>query len=220
MQPTILDRLGALLHSFAGGALGYVFPAAVAVIVLWIVWRLFRRRKPVVVPLPPNLRVDIAALGDQSPPEGPPMLEFYNLPMRLAAIVLAPVGRGDCPNFRLSENGTVPFGPRSPDDQLAPLLDAIVPGLDQVAALHRPLVRRWPNQISARGFAHLFFNNAKLPGTAGKGTPWSSVAGMFKFQGKPVMAGLVLRAAKPNSLGQTIIDAEYQWLGCLRVRWS
>ena len=89
-----------------------------------------------------------------------------------------------------------------------------------MAELHRPLLRRWPNQLSASGFVHLFFNNARLPGTGGKGTPWSSVAGVFKVQGQPAMAGLVLCAAKPNSLGQTIIDSEYQWLGCLRVRWN
>lgn len=107
-----------------------------------------------------------------------------------------------------------------PDDQFAALLEAVIPGLDQVAARHRPVIRRWPNQLSVTGFAHVFFNNAKLPGTGGKGTPWSSVAGACKFQDKPVMVGLVLRAAKPNSLGQTIVEAEHQWLGCLRVRWN
>ena len=132
-------------------------------------------------------------------------LEFYNLPVRLAAIVLAPVGRtSDLP----------------PDDSLLPLIEAIVPGLDRIATLHRPLIRRWPSQVSANGFAHLFFNNVRLPGEGGKGTPWSSMAGVFKIKGKPLMAGLVFFAAQPNSLGQTIIEAEHQWLGCLRVRWN
>ena len=158
-----------LLHSLAGELLVYVLPAAVAVVVLWIVWRLLRRRKPVAVPLPPDLTVEVETLGDQGPPDGPPVLEFYNLPMRLAAVVLAPAGLGrELP----------------PDDQLAPLLDSIIPGLDKVAALHRPLVRRWPNQVSATGFAHVFFNNAKLPGTGGKGTPWSSVAGVVQVSGQ------------------------------------
>ena len=132
-------------------------------------------------------------------------MELYNLPVRLAAVVLAPVGRvSDLP----------------PDGQIPLLIEAIIPGLDKMAALHRPLICRWPNQVSARGFAHLFFINAKLPGDGGKGTPWSSVAGVFKLKGQPLMAGLVLRAAAPNSLGQTIIETEHQWLGCLRVRWS
>jgi hypothetical protein len=194
-----------MFHALAGDVLSYAVPAAVAVVVLWIVWRLLRRRRRGAPPLAPDLRVDVTALGEHGPPEGSPSLEFYNLPMRLAAIVLAPVGR----------TRQLP-----PDGQLAALIDSIVPGLDKVAALHRPVIRRWPNQVSARGFSHLFFNNARLPGLGGKGTPWSSVAGMFNSQGQSVMAGLVLRAAKPNSLGQTIIDSEYQWLGCLRVRWN
>jgi hypothetical protein len=204
MEP-LLDRLKELLDGIAGGALHYVLPAAIAVIVLWVAWRVFRRRRRVSVPVSPDLRIQIASLGEDGPPQGPPFLEFYNLPMRLAAVVLAPVGR----------TGNLP-----PDDELSPLIEAIVPGLDRVTALHRPLVRRWPNQVSANGFAHLFFNHARLPGDGGKGTPWSSMAGVFKAKGKPVMAGLIFRAAAPNSLGQTIIESEHQWLGCLRVRWS
>ena len=99
-------------------------------------------------------------------------------------------------------------------------MDAIVPGLDKVAALHRPLVRRWPHQVSARGFAHLFFSNVVLPGARGKGTPWSSVAGIVKLHNQPVMAGLVLQAARPNGFGQTIVDSEEKWLACLRVKWN
>jgi hypothetical protein len=177
----------------------------IVVLLFWLVWRLVRRRRRVAAPLAPDLKIVVADLGNDGPPPGPPVLEFYNLPMRVAAIVLAPVGR---------------VRELPPDQQIPTLIEAIVPGLDKMAALHRPLIRRWPNQVSARGFAHLFFNNAKLPGDGGKGTAWSSVAGVFKVKGQPVMAGLVLRAAEPNSLGQTIIEEEYQWLGCLRVRWT
>jgi hypothetical protein len=178
--------------------------AVAAVILLWIFRRLLRQRKPEAEPLPRNLRIEVATLPESGPPLIPPLLEFYNLPVRLAAIVLAPVGR---------------MRELPPNDQLAPLLEAIVPGLDKVAVLHRPMVRRWPGQVSARGFAHLFFSNVPLPGAAGKGTPWSSVAGVFRLHNQPVMAGLVLRAAKPNSFGQTTIDSEEKWLGCLRVKW-
>ncbi len=232
MPLSFLDKLTDALHALPGDWLTYVPAAAVGVIALWIAWRLVRRRKRPAARLAPDLSVEVAALPERGPPEGPPVLEFYNLPVRLAAVVLAPVG----PGRELPEKmgtGSEPAGvkPARPasgsvpvpifsDDRLAPLLDAILPGLDKVAALHRPAIRRWPSQVSARGFAHSFFNNARLPGDAGKGTPWSSVAGVVKVQGQPVMAGLVLRAAAPNSLGQTIIDAEYKWLGCLRVKWS
>ncbi len=204
MQHPLLDKLSEVFDSLVSGATAFVVPAA-AVVLLLIVWRLLRRRRKIESPLRADLKVEVAALEDRGPPEGPPVFEFYNLPVRLAAVVLAPVGVGrELP----------------PDDQLAPLLDALIPGLDKVAALHRPLIRRWPNQVSARGFAHLFFNHARLPGVGGKGTVWSSVAGVVKIGEQPVMAGLVLRAAAPNSLGQTVIDAEHQWLGCLRVKWS
>jgi hypothetical protein len=205
MGQSFLDKLTDFFKPVAGNSLNNILLAAVAVIVLWIAWRLVRRRRRAPPPLGPDLKVLLSELGDDGPPPGPPVLELYNLPMRLAAIVLAPVGRvSDLP----------------PDEELPTLVEAIVPGLDQVMALHRPLVRRWPNQVSARGFAHLFFANAKLPGDGGKGSPWSSVAGMFKVKGRPLMVGLVFRAAGPNSLGQTIIEAEHQWLGCLRVRWT
>jgi hypothetical protein len=205
MPQSLLDKLSDLWNQIGGSGLRYVLPAAIAVIVLWVVWRLVRRRRRVPVPLRPDLKISIAELGEAGPPPGPPILELYNLPVRLAAVVLAPVGRvSDLP----------------PDEQLPALIEAIIPGLDKMAASHRPLIRRWPNQVSARGFAHLFFANAKLPGDGGKGTPWSSVAGVFKLKGQPVMAALVLRAAAPNSLGQTIIEKEHEWLGCLRVRWS
>ena len=44
-------------------------------------------------PLPPELRIELAKLINEGPPADLPVLEFYNLPMRLAGIVLAPVGR-------------------------------------------------------------------------------------------------------------------------------
>jgi hypothetical protein len=199
------DNVKDLLPPAAGGLAPYALLSVAVVIVLWIGWRLLRRQKHVEAPLPRNLKVEVATLADSGPPDGLPVLELYNLPVRLAAIVLAPVGL---------------VRELPPADQLALLLDAIVPGLDKVAALHRPMVRRWPNQVSARGFAHIFFNNAQLPGSSGKGTPWSSVAGIFKVNNQPVMAGLVLRAARPNGFGQTIVDSEEKWLGCLRVKWS
>lgn len=206
MPDSLFDKLNEIFAPIGGlnSAIVLVI-VAVAVVLLLIIWRLFRRKRKVKTPLRSDLNVEVAALEDVGPPDGPPTLEFYNLPVRVAAVVLAPVG----------VSRELP-----PEDELSTLLDAIAPGLDKVAELHRPLVRRWPNQVSARGFAHLFFNHAKLPGTAGKGTVWSSVAGIAKIGDEPIMVGLVLRAAAPNSLGQAVIDAEHQWLGCLRVKWD
>jgi hypothetical protein len=205
MQDSLIDKLSALLNRVAGSPLQFVLFAAALLIVLVIVRQVLRRRRRAPIPPAADLTVPVASLGNDGPPQGPPFLECYNLPVRLAAIVLAPVGR----------TGALP-----PDDQLLPLIEAIVPGLDKIAAIHRPLIRRWPSQVSANGFAHLFFKQVRLPGDGGRGTAWSSMAGVLKVKGQPLMAGLVFRAAEPNSLGQTIIESEHQWLGCVRVRWN
>jgi hypothetical protein len=177
--------------------------AAIVLIGAIIVWRILVRRRPKWLPPPPDLTIDVGELGQQGPPGDGPVLEFYNIPVRLAAVILAPVGRGR----------DLPSG-----GQLPRVFDAIVPGLDRIVELHRPRICRWPSQLSSSGFAHTMFANVRLPGEAGKGTPWSSVAGIFKIQGQPLMAGLVVIAQRPNSLGQTVVDSEEKWLGCLRVK--
>ena len=134
----------------------------------------WRRRNPQILEAKPTgtrtnrsrrLALDVDRLSTEPPPKSGPGLTFYNLPVRLVAIVLAPAGRA----------GVVPDAEGMPA-----LLDAIVPGLADVVAAHRPVRLRWPEQLSGSGFAHAFFVHAKLPGDAGKGTPLSSVAGIAK----------------------------------------
>ena len=174
----------------------------VVILLCVIIWRILAGRKAAPPPQAPDLAIDVMSLGNQGPPLEGPALEFFNQPVRLVALVLAPAGRAsDLP----------------PVDRWNEVYDAILPGLDKVIAVHKPLIRRWPNQVSARGFAHAFFQHARLPGEGGKGTPWSSVAGVFKIEGQAIMAGLVLRTEAPGSLGQQVIDSEEKWLGCLRV---
>jgi len=161
----------------------------------------FRARRPETpVELP---SIDVATLGEVGPPPGPPVLEYYHLPVRLAAVFLAPVGR----------DHELP-----PREQLPQVLDAVIPGLGQLYRTHRPAIRAWPAQLSPRGFAHAFFSHARLPGESGKGTSWCSVAGVFKYEGQPMMIGLVIRTAAPTSLGQTVIEYETKWLDVLRIR--
>lgn len=202
---SLLDTIKGLLPPPLGDFLPYAVVGLGIIIAIWIGWRLFGgRKRPTSSPVR-SLKIDLAMLVDMGPPNGFPMAEFYNVPVRVAAVVFAPAGR---------------VRELPPDDQLLHCLDAVVPGLDKVAALHRPIVRRWANQVSVRGFSHLFFSNVQLPGTAGKGTPWTSVAGVFKMQGQAVMVGLVLRADRPNSFSQTVVESEEQWINCLRVKWS
>jgi len=173
--------------------------------VAWGVLRAWLARRRVAPPPRDELIVDVSVLPDLPPPPGPPVLEFYHLPVRLVALVLAPVGHGR----ELPE-----------DDELPEVVDSIVPGLDQVVAAHRPLVRHWPRQVSSRGFAHALFANLRLPGEPGQRSEWSAVAGLVHVGDETMMAGLVLRAASPNRFGNYVMERETDWLGILRVRLS
>jgi len=197
------DQLRHFVRSCSGDLLRYAVIALAAVAVLYAVWRLVHRRRRKPVPPEPDLRIDVPALGLVSPPAGAPRLEFYHVPVRLAAIVLAPVGRVR----RLP-----------PADQIHSVIDAIVPGLDEVAVSHESMLYYWPVQLSPRGFAHSFFKHARLPGDRGRGTRWCSVAGVFKMGNQPLMAGLIMSTESENSLSQVIIEMETKWLDVLRIK--
>jgi len=180
--------------------------AAVGLLVLLIlVWLVRRRRAPSRALQPPDLGVDVAAIPSNGPDAGEVQLQFYGTPVRLAVLVIAPVGR----------DGSPPELAKLPD-----LLDQLVPGMKAVFHTHQPRVRVWPNQLSAHGFIHAFFNSVTLPGDRGRGTPWCSLAGKFRGGGEPYLAGLVLCAAAPNGLGQFEIQHEGQWNDMLRIKAS
>jgi hypothetical protein len=157
------------------------------------------------VPLPPpiDLTIDRSELGESGPPGGQLSLELYNVPVRLAALIIAPAGRG----------AQLAAGSR-----LVDLADEIVPGMAEIIELHRTRLFEWPAQLSTQGFSNTLFANLQLPGDRGKGTPWSVIAGRFEAGQKNVLAGVVLCAGAPNSLGQFVIDRPGQWLDLLRVR--
>lgn len=197
------DAAGAVPAEWLSAAVKYGVTALVLFLVAYAAWRIVKRRRPKLSKDEPEQGIDVMALPTEGPPPVGPSLYYYNVPVRLAAIVLAPAGRvRDLP----------------PLNQLNDVFDAIVPGLAMVVSTHRPLYRRWPAQLSSRGFAHKFFGHAKLPGQGGKGTPWCSAAGIFKIEGQPFMAGLVMRAETTTNLGQQTIEEEAQWLDILRAK--
>src|SRR5262245_14440072 len=61
---------------------------------VFIFLRLFRKRPAAEEPARSELAIDVAALPTSPPPKDGAQLEFYGTPVRLAAMVLAPVGRG------------------------------------------------------------------------------------------------------------------------------
>jgi hypothetical protein len=175
---------------------------AVALLALVLVAPWWIKRRRVVEVAAPMLQVNVAALPAEGPPEQGPNLRLYNVPMRCAMLVLAPVGRGAV---------------QPAAEKIAEIIDQVVPGLASVAEAHRTSVKVWPAQLSSQGFLHQFSVNVGLPGDAGKGTPWSSVCGRFEAQGIPYLVGLLLCAARQNSLGQFLVERETQWPDMLRV---
>lgn len=176
---------------------------AIALLLLVLVapWWLKRRRR-IETNVAPTLKVNVAALPSEGPPSAGPSLRLYNVPVRCAMLVLAPVGRG---------------ANQPPADKIAEIIDQVVPGLAAIAEAHHTSIKVWPAQLSSQGFLHQFSVNVGLPGEAGKGTPWSSVCGRFEAQGVPYLVGLLLCAARPNSLGQFYVERESQWPDMLRV---
>lgn len=176
--------------------------AAVVFLVLLAVRILRRKRKADRQPIP-DLFVDVSRLDASGPPAVGPHAEFYGLPVRLAVVVVAPAGR----------QGELP-----PPEVLPGLIDRLVPGLSSIIADQRPMICRWPVQLSSQGFAQRFFNQVALPGDHGKGTPWCSIAGKLKVGDRLFLIGIVCCAHQPNGLSQVIVQHEGQWLDILRIR--
>ncbi len=189
-------QLGAMLVVIGAGVAG-----ALVVLVAVVRWSRARRGR---APVPTvDLSLDVEALPAEGPPPGGPQLTFYSLPVRLAAVVLAPVGiESELPAERA----------------LAEVVDQLVPGLMEVLVAHQPVFCRWPPQVSTQGFTKAFFSNVALPGDRGRGTPWCSVAGKFEAEGRPYLVGLVCRAERPNSYGQVVVEKLGGWLDVLQAR--
>ena len=175
----------------------------VALLLAVSLWRWWRGRGRPGERVDRELLIDVASLDSSGSPEDGPRLELYGTPVRLAVVVVAPGGRG----------GELP-----PSGVLPGLMERVVPGMSDVIARHQPMICRWPEQLSSRGFMQAFFNRIVLPGTKGKGSPWCSIAGKLAIGERSFLIGLVLCASRINSLGQVVVRHEGQWLDVLRIR--
>ncbi len=181
-------------------------PAAVGlVVILLLAWFFLRRKKPQKPGPEPLPRVDVNQLGQHGPRSEPPVLECQGVPVRLAAVIVAAVGRQ---------------GPPPSQTILREVLEEIVPGLGAVLEQDRPQVVTWPAQLSPRGFAQAVFAHTPLPGEGGKGTIWCIAAGRCEHEGRHYAAALVLAAASPNSMTHFVLEQPHQWQSLLRVRQS
>lgn len=167
-----------------------------------VAWLSGRRRSAAGDPLA-DLSVDVAQLPVGGPQPAGPHLEVYGVPVRLAVLVLAPVGR----------EGQLP-----PDELLPALLEQVIPNLSHVVNRDQPIFRRWPSQLSVQGFKHAFCNHVPLPGDRGKQTPWCSLSGKVAALHHQYLLGLVACGGQANGLSEIFVEHEGQWLDIARVR--
>ena len=131
----------------------------------------------------------------------PYRIEIYGSPVRVRALVLAPVGRGQ----------SLP-----PKEQLGNILNHFIPNFTRILEQHQPIYRQWPEQMSSAGFLQTFFNKLAIP-NKGQGTVWCSIAGKIEVVGSNYLIGLVCNTNSPNSLSQITVLHAGQWLDILRV---
>lgn len=200
MQPTVQYDV-MLLPVLLGGACLLVTAALlVAAVVIWL------RRRPKGDDHAKgefDLTIPVGSLPSHGPEQVGPCLEFMHVPVRMAVLVLAPLGKKGAPPLATSAEQ---------------LCEAIVPGLGAVYRSHQPHVFMWPAQLSTEGFIHGFFRHAPLPGQQGRGTPWCAVAGRFADGEHFYLAAILCCAASPNSLGRMEARDVGPWLDVLRVR--
>tara|TARA_Y100000766_G_C18911128_1_gene608428 strand:+ start:2540 stop:3175 length:636 start_codon:yes stop_codon:yes gene_type:complete len=209
MQQVIQRLVGALQRSIdlllntpSGRLVG------VALLVLVVLVFLTRRvvklfRKPEDVSLVDPLRVvDLAAepLGKNERAD----LKVHNMPVRLGAVVLAPLGRIDLPD----------------DEEIPNILDGLVPGLGKFLAEDTPIVRTWPNQVSVGGFANNLALHMQVDGQDLTETPWCLVAGKTKLPDGLLLVTLALAAEASNRLGVVRLEDESQWMQAIQVNRS
>lgn len=147
--------------------------------------------------------IAVHTLAGLGPPAQGPRLVYRGTPVRLAAVVLAPPGRArELP----------------PINRLGEVFEALAPGLADVIRSHRPVYRRWPAQVSTRGFVHRFFAEAQGPGVPGTESPWCLVGGPFVFRDEPLLVGLVMRASAPVRIARHMVEDPAEWPRLLSVQ--
>jgi hypothetical protein len=196
IESLLNDPVKRRLVLFAAGLIGL----AVLLAVLRQVVRWVRQPEPTSA-TDRSLVLDLGLLPTAQP--GQTRLTVYHVPVRMAVVVIAPLGRESDP----PTHSDVPT-----------LLDHIVPGLASVLTHDQTIVKIWPRQLSATGFAPTLVRHAPLPGGRGHATPWCLVSGRTTFDGASFAIGLALAATTPNNLGLIVVESEHQWLDVLRMR--
>jgi len=175
-----------------------------AIVVIAVVFVAARRnRKPRAQQGEARPDIAVERLDGQGPRTQGPVLCIRGVAVRVAAVVVAPLGRG----------ASVP-----PVENWSGILDTLLPGLAEVVQRDKPLMRPWPGQLSREGFNHAVSHAAALPGDRGRDTPWCLVTGPVTWQSRPLMVCLIGRAAQPNPLIPIYVPDEAKWSDAVSIR--
>jgi hypothetical protein len=199
-----LESIQSLLDDPRKRRLLMIAAAAVGLAIVLAVWRWAMQwmRRPAPVTLTDaSLVIDLSSLPIGDPHSS--RLTVYHIPVRLAVVVIAPLGREANPPTH---------------SQVPELLNQLVPNLASVMGHDETIVKIWPRQLSATGFGPTLLRHLQLPGGRGQGTPWCLVSGRTTFAAASYAIGLALAASSVNNLGIVSVESEHQWLDVLRLR--
>ncbi len=160
-----------------GDLLTYGLILLAVLVTVYATWKILRGRSKQTVAVPPALDVQVTGLGTAGPPPGPPVLEYYHYPVRLAAIVLAPAGR----------TRELP-----PLDKLGGLVDLLVPGLRRSWPCTSPWSAAGRRSSASAGSPTASSFTRGCPARAARARPGARWPACSAFDNQPVMAGLVL----------------------------
>lgn len=145
---------------------------------------------------------DLATYAPAPPmPADAKPLVLYGLPVRIRLIVLGPLG---------NEAGTIE------PDEVASIVDRIVPGMYARVMQDATRIRLWPTQLSYSGFIASFRRLSQLPFDADRQQRWVLVMGKVIRNGAPIAVGLALQSTEPHTLGPVMLQHAHQWMEVMR----
>jgi hypothetical protein len=191
--PSLADMLPAP-RGLDGLPLSYVAGGLGALLVLFLAWRLLRRRRSEYRDLEAGLREDL----DEYPPAPPgaARLLVNGVPGRLRLVVVAPTGK-------LSDPITL--------DDVPELLDRVHKGLGSLVDVDKPRVKVWPAPLSSSGFGPTFHRVVRA-----SGKQWVKLAGPARTGRRPVLLGLAVWTDNASGLGDVVVEPT-EWGELLHV---
>jgi hypothetical protein len=140
----------------------------------------------------------------ESQPEKPLAFPVHvrNLSSRLAAVVVAPLGR----STQTPSVGQIPS-----------LIDKFIPGLSKAIEQHGPIVKIWPMQVSKTGFGHALIRHVQIPDDQWRGSRWCIVCGPASLLEQRFIIGFVIELDSPNSMDLISLESDGEWPSIVRV---